>query len=142
MIFFDFCKAFDSVPHKPLLRKLSKLNLDDCILNWLHVYLYNRQQAVIVDGDESESSSILSRVPQGSVLGSILFLVYINDLTNVVIHPNSIVNIFADDILLYHTISCPDDYLEVQHYITAIEHWSSDNHLQLNALKCKKYDNL
>ena len=106
-------------------------------MSWLHDYLCNRQQAVIVDGDKSESSSVLSGVPQGSVLGPILFLVYINDLTDVVIHPNSIVNMFADDVLLYHTISCPDDYLEVQHSITAIEHWSSDNHLQLNALKCK-----
>ena len=52
-------------------------------------------------------------------------------------HPNSIVNMFADDVLLYHTISCPNDYSDAQHSVTAIEHWSSDNHLQLNALKCK-----
>ena len=66
-IFFDLHKVFNSVPHKPLLQKLSKLNLDDCILSWLHDYLCNRQQVVIVDGDESESSSVLSGVPQGSV---------------------------------------------------------------------------
>ena len=136
-IFFDFRKAFDSVPHEPLLRKLSTLNLDNCILTWLHNYLCNRQQAVIVDGDESESCSVLSGVPQGSVLGPVLFLVYINDLTRVIVHPSSIVNMFADDVLLYHSISCSDDYLDAQQSITAIEQWSSDNYLQLNSLKCK-----
>ena len=132
-----FFEAFDSVPHEPLLRKLSTLNLDDCILSWLHDYLCNRLQAVAVDGDESVSSPVLSGVPQGSVLGPILFLIYINDLTSVVVHPNSIVNMFADDVLLYYIISCPDDYLDTQHSITSIEQWSSDNYLQLNALTCK-----
>lgn len=136
-IFFDFQKAFDSVPHEPLFNKLSTLNLDACLLCWLHDYLCNRLQAVVVDGEESESSNVLSGVPQGSVLGPLLFLIYINDVTNVVMHPNSIVNMFADDVLLYHTISCPNDYSDAQHSVTAIEHWSSDNHLQLNALKCK-----
>ena len=136
-IFFDFRKAFDSVPHEPLLRKLSTLNLDDCILSWLHDYLCNRMQAVAVDGDESVSSPVLSGVPQGSVLGPILFLIYINDLTSVIVHPNSVVNMFADDVLLYHIISCPDDYLDAQHSVTSIEQWSSSNYLQLNALKCK-----
>ena len=136
-IFFDFRKAFDSVPHEPLLRKLSTLNLDDCILSWLHDYLCNRMQAVAVDGDESVSLPVLSGVPQGSVLGPILFLIYINDLTSVIVHPNSVVNMFADDVLLYHIISCPDDYLDAQHSVTSIEQWSSSNYLQLNALKCK-----
>ena len=66
---------------------------------------------------------------------------YINDLTNVVIDQNSNVNMFADDVFLYHTSFCPDDYLDAQHSIAAIvnEHWSSDNHLEMNgiALKCK-----
>ena len=109
-IFFDFRKAFDSVPHEPLLRKLSTLNLSNCILTWLHNYLCNRQQAVIVKGDESESYSVLSGVPWGSVLGPVLFLVYINDLTRVIIHPSSI-NMFADDVL-YHSITGSDDYLD------------------------------
>ena len=54
-----------------------------------------------------------------------------------IVHPSSIVNMFADDVLLYHSITCSDDYLDAQQSITAIEHWSSDNHLQLNSLKCK-----
>ena len=54
-----------------------------------------------------------------------------------VVHPNLIINMLADDVLLYHIISSLDDHLDAQHSITAIEHWSSDNYLQLNALKCK-----
>ena len=136
-IFFDFRKAFDSVLHELLLRKLSTLNLDKCILSWFHKYICNRQQAVIVAGDELESCPVLSGVPQGSVLGPILFFVYINDFISVIVHPSSIVNMFADDVLLYHTITCLDEYLDAQQSIMAIEHWSSDNYLQLNSLKCK-----
>ena len=136
-IFFDFRKAFDSVPHQILLQKLSSLGLDEYLLAWLHDYLCNRTQSVVVDGAESDTVPVLSGVPQGSVLGPLLFLIYINDLPNAAIHPSAIVNLFADDVLLYHTVSNISDYLIVQESINSVEQWSSSNYLSLNTLKCK-----
>ena len=136
-VFFDFKKAFDSVPHQILLQKLTFLGLDSYVISWVHDYLCGRTQSVVVDGAESDVASVLSGVPQGSVLGPLLFLIYINDLPGAALHPSAIINLFADDVLLYHYVSKPSDYLTVQASINCIQQWSSDHYLCLNALKCK-----
>ena len=102
--FFDYRKAFDSVPHRPLIIKLRALGLDDCIINWIKNYLADRTQVVAVDGVESDSLPVLSGVPQGSVLGPLLFLIYINDLPAAVEGTSSCLNLFADDVLLHDVI--------------------------------------
>ena len=71
-------------------------------------------QSAVVDGAELDAVPVLSGVPQGSVLGPLLFLIYVNDLPDAVVHPSAIVNLFADDVLLYHTVSNTDDFLAVQ----------------------------
>ena len=76
-VFFDICKAFDSVPHRALMEKIRLVGLDNYLLHWLHSYLTNRKQVVVVDGESSKELSVLSGVPQGSVLGPLLFLVYL-----------------------------------------------------------------
>ena len=119
-VFFDLRKAFDSVPHAPLLAKLNHLGLDRHIINWLHNYLANRTQAVVINGSESYTAPVLSGVPQGSVLGPLLFLIYIDDLSSVIEALSSKVNLFADDILLYHLISSSSDYSAVQEAIALI----------------------
>ena len=97
-VFFDISKAFDTVPHLPLLETMERLGLDKYLLRWIYSYLLHREQFVGVNGCNSHSLPAISGVPQGSVLGPLLFISYINDVTTVV-SSDSDLNLFADDIV-------------------------------------------
>ena len=81
-IFLDFAKDFDKVPHQRLLTKVSNLGLQGELLNWIKDFLTGRKQRVMVNNTCSEWSDVISRIPQGSVLGPILFIAFINDIVN------------------------------------------------------------
>ena len=98
VIYLDFQKAFDEVPHQRLILKLKSHGMGNSIINLIEQWLTDRRQRVVVDGEVSSWKSVLSGVPQGSVLGPILFLVYISDLEERVI--GKILK-FADDIKLF-----------------------------------------
>ena len=138
-VFFDFRKAFDSVPHLPLMKKLHSLGFHEILICWLNNYLAGRSQVVVVNGSESSEAAVLSGVPQGSVLGPLLFLIYIDDLPIVVqgLLSDSNVNLFADDILLHHVITSLADYATLQLAVSSIEAWSKSNFLSFNTGKCK-----
>ena len=136
-VFFDYRKAFDSVPHRPLLEKLESLDFDVHILHWVTDYLTNRSQKVVVNGQSSSSAPVISGVPQGSVLGPLLFLIYINDLAKINLKDGAKLTLYADDVLLFRTINSSDDFAALQQDIDKVASWSCTNSLALNRDKCK-----
>ena len=93
----DFAKVFDKVPHQLLMQKLAKLpNISTQILMWIHDFLLNRNQKLMIKGELSTEQSVVSGVPQGSILGPILFLTYINDLPDSVTWVTCSTSLFAD----------------------------------------------
>ena len=136
-IFFDLRKAFDSVPHRPLVDKLASLGLDAHTLSWITSYLTNRKQHVVVGGESSQDIPVLSGVPQGSVLGPLLFLLYIDDVSDILLSDGSTLNLYADDMLLYKPVKSIEDFGHLQLDIDRISDWVSCNKLTLNPTKCK-----
>ena len=122
LVILDFSKAFDTVPHKKLLRKLNNYGIDGKINKWIEHFLTQRQQRVIVEGDSSLSCSVESRVPQRTVLGSLLFLCHINDLPLCV---RSQVRLFADDCLLYRSVKTQQDQQQLQTDLHSLERWAT-----------------
>ena len=106
----DFSKAFDKVSHTRLLYKLERYGVSSAVCGWIKSFLTGRTQQVVIDGESSESVPVTSGVPQGSVLGPSLFLVFINDMPDYRSHAT--IRLFANDTIAYLTVSsmedCPD----------------------------------
>ena len=132
-IYFDFAKAFDTVPHQRMLKKLKCYGIRGQLLHWIEAFLTNRRQVVSVNGVHSYIGNVLSGIPQGSVLGPLLFVIYINDLPEVV---DSSVFLFADDTKILRRINSYEDAERVQQDIDALEKWSNDWLLRFHPDKC------
>ena len=128
---------FDTIPHHALMQKLQYAGLNNHILHWICSYLTNREQKVLVNGATSNSLPVISGVPQGSVLGPLLFLIYIDGVTSAPLSDGSKMTLYADDMLLYRQVESPQDYQKLQDDIHSISEWVSANHLHLNVSKCK-----
>lgn len=133
-IFLDLSKAFDRVSHSGLLYKLNQLNVPCTLIKWIASYLEVRKQFVDIGGQVSDLGSVNSGVPQGSVLGPLLFLVYINDITSCV-HESVGIRLFADDCLLYRAVESTDDQTTLNNSLNAISNWCDKWGMKLNETK-------
>ena len=136
VVFLDFSKAFDRVPHQALLHKLCNFGISGELLNWCQDYLSNRRQRVVIDGYSSSLTDITSGVPQGSILGPLFFVLFINDLPDVVC-PASTIALYADDSKMFRVINCDDDQTLFQNDLDKLYHWSQCNLMDFNSKKCK-----
>ena len=136
VIYLDFRKAFDSVPHNELLLKLGKAGITGRLWKWLRAYLNSRKQCISIDGQCSGLLPVLSGVPQGSILGPIFFLIYINDLPPCSIYSSML--LFADDTKCGKSISSLKDRDLLQVDLDTIVDWSPTWKLLLNHSKTVK----
>ena len=117
VIYLDYRKAFDSVPHQRLLVKLKAYGIDGNILKWIENFLTGRSQKVVINGECSDKAEVTSGIPQGSVLGPLLFLVYVNDLPRGL---NCTAALFADDTKLYKIIRSDVDRAALQNDLNQV----------------------
>jgi len=134
LILLDFSKAFDKVSHEKLALKIHCYGIRGPALIWFKGFLDNRHQSVIVNGSSSEPIPVSFGVPQGSVLGPLLFLININD---VPMNVKSKVRLFADDIALYLTISTSSQSEILQKDLDNLERWSHKWDIEFNPSKCQ-----
>ncbi len=129
----DFSKAFDVVPHKKLIQKLGFYGVRGKVQNWIGSFLSDRLQRVVVNGVTSSWHKVESGVPQGTVLGPHLFLLFINDI-NKDVHGTT--RLFADDCLLYHKIQSPHDEQLLQKDLNTLVDWAGTWGMKFNPSKC------
>jgi len=129
----DFSKAFDRVPHQRLLHKLDYYGVRGQCHKWIASFLSNRSQRVLLDGTASNEAVVESGVPQGTVLGPGLFLVFISDIPDNI---SSHIRLFADDCLLYRVINSPADSTLLQQDLQRLDEWAKTWQMAFNVEKC------
>ena len=136
VIYTDFEKAFDKVPHKRLLNKLASYGINSDTIQWIKAFLCFRKQRVKLNGKYSEWSSVLSGIPQGSILGPLLFIIFINDLPDFCGNSADIY-LFADDAKIFKHVCSQIDQQLLQDSVDKLQNWSAEWNLKLNISKCK-----
>ena len=132
--YLDFAKAFDKVPHERLLMKIKALGIHEKARLWIAAWLRDRRQRVVVNGEMSAWTSVTSGVPQGSILGPLLFLVFIDDLDRGM---KSSVLKFADDTKLFNRVNGLDDRDVLQRDLELATEWAGKWQMEFNVKKCK-----
>ena len=133
MIILDFSKAFDRVSHQRLLKKVHHYGIRGTTYQWISSFLNSRTQQVLVEGQSSEKVPVVSGVPQGSVLGPVLFLIFINDLPEDI---NSRTRLFADDCILYRQLSSKNDQQLLQEDLDRLATWEKTWGMEFHPQKC------
>ena len=134
VIYKNYAKTFDRVAHECLLKKMEGYGITGSVLGWTRDFLNNRRQKVAVNGQESDWADVLSGVPQGSVLGPLLFVIYINDLPDQI---HTVVKMFADDTKIFADTSVEGMQELLQEDIKRLDDWAKTWQLTFNTSKCK-----
>ena len=121
VLFPDFSKAFDRVPHRRLLIKLDCIGVRGNLLRWIQAFLVSRRQRIVVNGCSPDWSPVSSGVPQGSILGPLLFLLYVNDIGA---HLRSQIRLFADDCTIFREIAGREDCEVLQSDLHELYQWT------------------
>ena len=129
VIYMDFQNAFDGVPHERLLKKLHSYGIQGNLIGWIRNFLTNRKQRVILNGTQSSTAIVTSGIPQGSVLGPVLFTIYINDLPDLV---HNTTKLFADDAKIYSVVNNANDQDDLQNDLKQLDKWSRHWLLKFN----------
>ena len=139
VVYLDFAKAFDKVDHLVTMKKLKDLGISGKLGRWIHAFLTDRKQSVVVEGRKGHPKTVKSGVPQGSVLGPLLFLVLIGDIDQGV--ASAYVSSFADDTRVAHGVNTTQDIANLQTDLDAVYKWADDNNMQFNSKKfeCLRY---
>jgi hypothetical protein len=135
VIYTDFEKAFDKVPHNRLIFKIKKYGICQSVLKWITAYLRNRKHKVRLNNRFSEWKEVISGIPQGSVLGPILFVLYINDMP-AVCDKIAEISLFADDAKISKILESAHSKIELQNALNNVVDWSKQWLLSLNIIKC------
>ena len=137
VIYFDFAKAFDTVCHDIILHKLKHIyNIDGLMLSFIKSYLQDRQQRVVIDGSFSNTVSVNSGVPQGSILGPLFFVLFINDIYEQ-ISPGTSIALYADDTKIWRKILSYADCETLNRDVKALNIWAIANKMKFHPKKCK-----
>ena len=136
IVYLDFSKAFDKVPHRRLIEKISAHSVQGSVLNWIREWLSGRTQRTVLNGETSEWQAVHSGVPQGSVLGPLAFVIFINDLDHAS-RDISILNKFADDTKCGQTICSDSDIETLQTCLNRLTSWAETWGMAFNVKKCK-----
>ena len=136
IVYLDFAKAFNKVPHKRLIMKCKGLGISGNVLAWMAEWLSGRSQRVVLNGQASGWGDVLSGVPQGSVLGPTLFIIFINDIDVAVDITGAMLKKFADDTKCYMVVETEEDKKRFQAMLNNLESWSSEWQMLFNMDKC------
>ena len=130
VVYIDFAKAFDKLDFGITLKKLSSLGINGKVGQWIHCFLTKRKQLVLVNGARSQPSEVISGVPQGSVLGPLLFLILLGDIDEGI--TNAFLSSFADDTRILNQTNTPLEVANFQEDLDSVYKWTAENNMQLN----------